>query len=244
MNPWKPLAHLLLLAIAFSTVPAQAETDVADELARVDQRIQFIEANLIKMQGERFRARHEMEYGDAELSPKYQDAKAREKQLIEKRKQVDVHLLATDPTVATLETNVKELNARLREMRLLDDAIGREISSAGNSGDLSRQADLEAEKHKSAPDIRALEGSLQEAIAALTEKRRTITEADPETARLVQELITLEQEHQQAMDEVKRLADSSDPIKALDAQRQELATELQNLRTERKRLLESTIVPP
>lgn len=240
MNTWKSLRCLcVLLFLALPVREVHAETNTVDELLRIDQRIQFIEANLIKLQGERFRARHELEYGDNVLSPKYQAAKAKEKEMIALRKEVDVRLLATDPSMAAQEAAVKELNARLRELRELDEAIGREISSAANTGNTPSQQALEQEKQQSALDIRNLETALQQAIATLVEKRRTVTETDPETARLVQQLNALESEHQQAIGEVKDLADSSQRIKTLDAQRQELAAELQELRATRQRLLES-----
>lgn len=221
-----------------------ADTNVLAELEQVNQRIQEIEANLIKLQGDRMRARHELEYGDAAVSARYQEARQMEKDLAELRKQLDVRLLAADPAIGDDERRIKDLNARIRENRMLTAAIGRELSTAGHQGAESNLVtSLEAERAQSELDTRALEGQLQEAIAALSVRRDAVATSDPETERLRDEWVELQARYDEAFGAMRQLTDTSEAVQAIDGRRQELGAELQRLQERRYQLREATLSP-
>jgi chromosome segregation ATPase len=223
---------------------AMADTNGVTELEQVNQAIQGIEANLIKLQGDRIRARHELEYGDTAASARYQEARQMEKELAELRKQLDVRLLAADPGIGEDERQIKELNARIRESHLLAAAIGRELSTAGHQGaDSNLVASLEAEQAQSQLDTRALESQLQEAIAALTGRREAAAAADPETQRLHGEWTALQARYEEAFGALRQMTDTSDAVQAIDARRQALGAELQRLQERRNQLREAALPP-
>lgn len=233
------------MAVAvIGTLSAKADTNLMARIDQINGRIQEIEANLIKLQGDRIRARHELEYGDASVAPRYQEAKKIEKELADLRKQVEVRLLATDPGLGDAEREVKALNSRIRENRMLAEAIRREQSTAEIQGaDSNLVASLEAELVQSAADTRALEGQLQEALAALAVRKDAVIAADPETARLQEELAERQAAFESAFGDVRQMTDASEAVQAIDTRRQDLAAELQQLREERNRLQEAALPP-
>lgn len=106
-----------------------AAPSLESELKKVQADLQFAQTNLTVRTSELWQSQHDLEYGDPDLKQLRESLVALEKQVLEKRKEIQVRL-AAKPEYKALEAQRKDLFRRVEELRLKEEVIRREISSA------------------------------------------------------------------------------------------------------------------
>jgi chromosome segregation ATPase len=99
------------------------------ELAQVQSELQLARTNLSVRTAALWQRQHDIEYSDPEIKTIRAELVALEKQVLEKRKELQVRL-ALKPELKTLESERKALFQRVEDLRLNEEVIQREISSA------------------------------------------------------------------------------------------------------------------
>ncbi|HMO51720.1 MAG TPA: hypothetical protein PKE26_10575 [Kiritimatiellia bacterium] len=225
----------VLLSMSASAFAAQPAT-----LEEIDARIQEVEGALIRAQAARYQQKHHLEYNDPKAAPKYQQAKGLEKEVLDLRRDLDNRLRVTDPEVRRLEKEIARLNQESSSHRQLAEAIGRELTAAESAeGDAAEEqvallrfelAQAEAQRDEKARQA-------LETVETLNAHKEQAAAKDPEAADLLAQLRDREAAYREQFGELHQTMNQHPDVKALDADRQKLVQELQELRRARERLV-------
>ncbi len=242
--------HILLAVIVslLMTGWGMVETRAADESApavlsldQVNAKISALESALMASITERERARHELEYGDAEISPKRVESKKLEKQLVDLRQQYVEKLRISDKEYRDLEAEIGKKYDAMNDLKQLGEAIQREVTLAGIATNTTNKdvPVLKVEDSLNQEQIEQIRVEIADLNAKLAEKKKQMTMADADLTRLADEIEALGVEHRRVLAELGASMDQTDTLKALDAQRQVIMTELREWRAIRDRLEKS-----
>jgi chromosome segregation ATPase len=242
------LKHLTILPVLSLLAWTSLATEpAAATLEQVNSRIHAIEAALIKAQADRYRQKHELEYGDDALTPMRIEAKKLEKQLLEVRKAYNDRLRVLDEGIRTSESTIAATHKEITELGQLVEAIQREVQFAGDAGDATVKArlpDLETEVTQTEDQIMEKQANVKEAMQQLEERKKEVASGDQEAKAMLDEITALEAQYKASFGQLNTATDNSDAIKALDDQRQGLAAELQQLQEQKLKLLKTTTKTP
>lgn len=220
-------------------VTVMAQTPIPSTPEEIDARIQELESAMIKAQADRYRAKHAMEYGDDSVKANYAKAKELESELIDLRKELNERLAVVDDTIRTGDADVAKQYQQINDLRLLTEAIRRELSFAErmttNAADPELVA-LKTELAQSETEITTLQAGVKQAMETLKARKLEMAAGDKEAVRLSKKITEREAIYEREYGELQVTMDQTDAVKALDAQRGQLMQELQELRARKSRM--------
>jgi len=219
---------------------AAGDEEGPQTLEEVTARIQELELQMIQAQSERYLKKHELEYGDKELIPEREKAKKLEKQVIELQQAYDMRLKVLDESIRKGESDISAKYREIKDMKLLDEAIQREMDFAGESSvttnsELNVQLKFEQQQMQSQINMAVMD--IQQLNSNVTARKLEVTAKDKEAKKLSSQLQEAEAEYARVSNELQSKINQKPDIVALDEPRIDVAKELQLMREKKKKLL-------
>ena len=134
------LAGALVLLVSaqplFAETSAEKRKSVAAELERVQTELAQAQTNLAEQAKELWKRQHNLEYGNPECAKLREDIVALEKQLMEKRRQLDTQM-AMEPEMKEIRKLRQELFEKIQRLKDDERLLMNEIMALDRGADLT-----------------------------------------------------------------------------------------------------------